>query len=201
MQSKDTNTRASGALNHPDSAQWMAFLYGEIAPEKKRELSAHLASCAACASQLRTWGSAMEDLDQWTLPVTRPRRREWVPALKWAAAAALVLVVGFALGRYASPAGAELASLKSRVAQLEQNSSGKNQRLLADFTRLHEEQRAADQQQVARAFHAMDLRLTNLRTELETVAVNAETGFEQTHENITRLVALSAPVNQSTQQQ
>ena len=218
MQSQDTNTRASGALNHPDAAQWMGFLYGEIAPEKKRELAAHLAGCAACANQVRTWGSAMKDLDEWSLPAARPQKREWVPALRWAAAAALVLVVGFALGRFASPARAELTSLKSRVAQLEQSAnqgnsdqnktlqaataaaSSETQRLLADFARVLEEQRAADQRQVSLAFRARDLRLDSFRTELETVALNTETGFQQTHENITRLVTLSAPTDRSIQQ-
>jgi len=63
MQSKDPNTRASGALNHPDAAQWMGFLYGEIAPEKKRELTAHLVGCAACANQIQTWRSTMKELE------------------------------------------------------------------------------------------------------------------------------------------
>ncbi|HYV29473.1 MAG TPA: zf-HC2 domain-containing protein [Candidatus Eisenbacteria bacterium] len=216
MQSKDPNTRASGALNHPDAAQWMGFLYGEIAPEKKRELTAHLVGCAACANQIQTWRSTMKDLDQWSLPAARPQKREWVPVLKWAAAAAIVLAVGFAFGRSVSPASAELASLKSRVAQLEKTTqqtdqtktiqaataaaNGEMQRLLTDFARVLEEQRVADQQQVRVAFRARDLRLDNFGTALETVALNTETGFKQTHENITRLVSLSVPANQPTQQ-
>ena len=68
------------------------------------------------------------------------------------------------------------------------------QRLLADYARLQEDQRATDRL----AFRAMDLRVNKLRSELETVALNTESSFEQTHENLTRLVALSSPADGST---
>ena len=212
MQSKDTNTRTAGAVNHPDQTEWMAFLYEEIAPAKKKQLSEHLASCAACAKQVQMWRGSMKELDQWVLPAMPQKQREWVPVLKWAVAAAVVLCVGFALGRTASPANAELASLKTRLAQLEQNAqrpasldeakavqvataaaNTETLRLLADYARTAEEQRLADRQQVNFVLRAM-------RNELETVAVNTETSFEQTHENMTRLVALTSPVESTTQQ-
>jgi hypothetical protein len=197
----------------------MAFLYEELAPERKRELSTHLKSCAACATQVRTWRSSMKELAQWVLPTARKRPRQWVPVVKWTAAAALVLGVGFAVGRMASPTGAELAGLKARVAQLEQNgqrpgggngsdtvqvataaANSEAQRLLADYARLNEEQRATDRQQVNFVLRAMDLHVSKLRSELETVAMNTENGFEQTHENLTRLVALAPPTDGSTSQ-
>jgi len=206
-------------VNHPDAPEWMAFLYEEIAPEKKRELSAHLASCAACAEQVQTWRGGMKELDQWVLPALPQKRREWVPVVKWAVAAAVVLCVGFALGRMASPASSEIASLKTRLAQLEQSvprSRGLDEgkavqvatsaantetlRLLADYSRSAEEQRVADRQQVNFTLQAFDLRLNRVRTELETVAVNTETSFEQTHENLTRLVALASPTDSTSQQ-
>ena len=49
MQSQETNTRTAGALKHPDTAEWMAFLYAEVAPERHRELEDHLAHCVECA--------------------------------------------------------------------------------------------------------------------------------------------------------
>ena len=206
MQSKDTNTRTTGAVKHPEAAEWMAFLYEELAPTKRRELSAHLASCPDCAGQVRTWGDSMKELDQWSLPAIRQRSHRWVPVVKWAAAALLLVGFGFGLGHLGSPASAELTSLKTKVAQLEQSArqqGGMDEKaikaLLDDYARAQEELRTDDRKQNALAFRSIDLRLSNLRSELETVALNTESGFEQTHENLTRLVALSAPADRTPQ--
>ena len=55
MQSQETNTRTTGALKHPDAAEWMAFLYAEVAPERRRELEDHLGHCADCSAQMDMW--------------------------------------------------------------------------------------------------------------------------------------------------
>jgi anti-sigma-K factor RskA len=139
------------------------------------------------------------------------------PVLKWAAAAALVLGVGFALGRQTSPASAQLVELKASVAQLAESvqrergvnlsnsvnfatAAANNEalRLLSEYSRLQAEQRMADQQAVALALRNFETRLGRLRTELETVALNTENGFEQTHENLTRLASFSAPLPADT---
>ena len=220
MQSQETNTRISGALKHPDAAEWMAFLYAERSPERRRELEGHLAHCADCSAQMETWRASSKALDEWRLPVIRRTSsaarlasRPWWPALKWAAAAAIVLVLGFAFGRQTSPDAAEFAALKTSVAQLaeavqqERGSTLSNNvniataaanaetlRLLAQYSQLQESQRATDQQNLAVAMRNFETRLGRLRTELETVALNTENGFEQTHENFSRLASFSAPL-------
>lgn len=196
----------------------MAFLYAEVTPKRRRELEVHAADCAECAAQLKTWRAGCSALDQWQLPVMRRfsadrlPSRPWWPALKWAAAA-LVLGLGFALGRQTSPNAAELAALKTSVAQLagaiqqERGASFSNDvntatraanaetlRLLAEYSQLQEIHRATDQQNLAVALRSFETRLGRLRAELETVALNTETGFEQTHENFSRLASFSAPV-------
>ena len=219
MQSQETNTRTTGALKHPDAAEWMAFLYAEVAPERRRELEDHLAHCADCSAQMDTWRASSKGLDEWRLPVMRrtssPARlalRPWWPALKWAAAA-LVLGLGFAFGRQTSPNASELAALKTSVAQLtgamqqERGAALSNNvniataaanaetlRLLADYSQLQASQRASDQQNLGVALRSFETRLGRLRAELETVALNTENGFEQTHENFSRLASFSAPV-------
>jgi hypothetical protein len=219
MHSQETNTRTTGALKHPDAAEWMAFLYAEAAPERQRELEDHLGHCADCSAQMDTWRASSKSLDEWKLPVMRrtssPARLAsppWWPALKWAAAA-LVLGLGFALGRQTSPNAAELAALKTSVAQLtgamqqERGAALSNDvniataaanaetlRLLAEYSQLQESQRASDQQNLGVALRSFETRLGRLRAELETVALNTENGFEQTHENFSRLASFSAPV-------
>jgi hypothetical protein len=212
MHSQDTKTRTPGIVNHPAPPEWMAFLYGELPTAQKRDLSVHLERCGECAEHVQNWRASMESLDQWALPAARPVARQWWPALRWAAAAALALGFFFMLGRHTSPAAAELAALKASVARLEQSAqregtftpaetieaaktaaNDETLRLLAEFSRLQDDQRSADRQAVNLTLQGVNLRLDKLRTELETVALNTESGFEQTHENFTQLVSLSMP--------
>src|SRR3954465_13994257 len=109
MHSKDPTQRASGALNHPDATQWMAFLYKEMTGKDKRQLEAHLKSCPACATQVATWRGSMKTLDSWRVRPARAAAATFVPMLKWAAAALVVLSLGFALGRRSATQANELA--------------------------------------------------------------------------------------------
>jgi hypothetical protein len=191
----------------------MSFLYGECAPERRRELGAHLATCPACATNVRTWRSSMNTLDEWPLPASRYARRQWVPVLKWAAAAAVVLAVGFAVGRQTSNARNEVAALKESVNQLSAlvqsehsfnlsnsvalaaSANTETLHLLNEYARLQQEQRASDQEVIKTALRTFDLRLGRVRSDLQTVAVNTEAGFEQTHQNLARLVSYTIPQN------
>jgi negative regulator of sigma E activity len=211
MQSQDSNTGTTGTLKHPDSSEWMSFLYGECAPERRRDLDAHLAACPTCTGQVQTWRSSMDALDDWPLPAKRHVRRQWLPILKWAAAAAVVLAVGFGLGRQTSNARAEVAALKGSIANLTANvqrehtmnlsnslamaatANTETLRLLGDYARLQQEQRVADQGVIKTALRSFDLRLGRIRSDLLTVAVNTEAGFEQTHENMAQLASYSIP--------
>jgi anti-sigma factor RsiW len=213
MQTHDPKSQSPSVLNHPSATEWMEFLYGELAPERKRELKSHLNQCAACAEQVTNWRASMSALDEWTLPARHRVRRERQPVLilKWAIAAVVVVGVGFALGRQASPAAGELAALKASVAQLtatmehERGINASNAvvaatavanaealRLLSDYAKLNEARRAEDQQAAAVALRAFEARLARLRAELETVAVNTEDGFQQTQAGLSRLAFLAA---------
>lgn len=211
MQSQESNTGTTRTLNHPDSSEWMSFLYGECAPERRRDLDAHLAACPTCAGQVQSWRSSMNALDDWPLPAKRHIRRHWVPTLKWAAAAAVVLAVGIGIGRQTSNARAEVAALKGSIADLTAivqrehtmnlsnslamaaTANTETLRLLGDYARLQQEQRAADQEVIKTALRSFDLRLGRVRSDLLTVAVNTEAGFEQTHENLAQLASYSIP--------
>ncbi len=210
MQYQDQNERTSGAVEHPDNKEWMAFLYRELAPARTRELRAHLAHCAPCAEQIKAWRTSLSALDAWTLPVPRPAPRQWLPVLKWATATALVLGLGVGLGRQTAPAAGDFAQLKASVAQLadtlqrERNQNAalalsaagaETARLLAEYAGTQDEQRAADRESFKLALQALDSRFTRLQSQLETVAVNTEDGFQQTRQNLTRLASYSLPAN------
>lgn len=97
---------------HPSPEQWMAFMYGEDSPDEHRQLDEHLQACAACRRQIGAWRDGMRALDEWTLPA--PHRRVPVRrALRWAAAAAVVLGVGLVLGRISSTSASDPQKLQA----------------------------------------------------------------------------------------
>ena len=198
MHSKQSTPRTTGAMNHPEPSEWMEFVYDESTPARKQELEAHLASCPQCAAQVRDWRGSARSLDAWALPATRSVNTWMAPTVKWAAAAALVLFLGFWAGRVSGGSRAELAALKNSVArlseQVEKNNAAANEetlRLLAAYTRVQDARQTADKEALGLALADFRTRLTRLRAELETVAVNTETGFKETHDSLDRVVAIS----------
>ena len=96
---------------HPTPEEWMSFLYGEDAPPRHIELDAHLRDCAQCRQQVQQWRGSMSALDAWSVP--QARRRVFArPAAQWVAAAALVLGLGFGLGRVTIGPAPDLAQVK-----------------------------------------------------------------------------------------
>jgi hypothetical protein len=207
MQTNDNRTAVG--VNHPGADEWMAFLYDEIAPERKQELQSHLDQCATCEAQLNQWHNGMAALDEWKLPTMRRAKRrplQAVAMLKWAAAIAVLLALGFALGRQTSASAKELALLKASVARLSEKIERENNRdagsetvrLLSDYARLDEDRRVEDQRALALAIRTLDLKLSTLRTELETVAVNTQDSFQQTQEGISQLALAASEEPKST---
>lgn len=197
-------------MTHPAPAEWMDFIYAELAPERQHELQGHLAACPACAAQIKSWRATMGSLDRWSAPASCRSSRRLVQPLRWAAAAVVFLLAGFALGRLNTTSAREFAELKTTVTQLSDSlqrdrtltlsnavaaaSSAANQetlRLVSDYAQLQDDQRAADKRALAVALRNADFRIDKLQSDLETVALNAQAGFEQTHQNITRVASLT----------
>ncbi|MCC7374166.1 MAG: zf-HC2 domain-containing protein [Verrucomicrobiales bacterium] len=90
-------------MKHPDTQEWMGWLYGEAAPAAKLDLEAHLAVCPECRERVERWRSTMDHLDAAAAPrleaVRRPRSWPW---LKVSAAAAVLLISGGLVGRMSS---------------------------------------------------------------------------------------------------
>lgn len=92
----------------------MAHLYNEADDNTRANLEAHLAVCPDCKQSLAGWRATMGSLNSWTLP-TRQRTRWAQPAVvKWAAAAAVTLAVGFGFGRFSSP-GLDLQAAQAQL--------------------------------------------------------------------------------------
>jgi hypothetical protein len=91
-------------MNHPEPAEWIPFLFDEADRGTKERLSAHLASCDACAADVEDWKQSLNRLDSWKLPPASRKASpaRWAPPLAWAAAAAIV-IAAFAVGRATAP--------------------------------------------------------------------------------------------------
>jgi len=198
---------------HPEQSEWMDFLYEEVAPARKRDLLQHLEQCPSCARHLDEWRESMQALDKFELPPAPRIKRSWAPVFQFAAAAAFVLLAGFALGRRGATSPAEIESLRHSVAQLAlmvqaQETTGYSNsifaattaaseetiRLLGDYSRGQEDKRLADRQALGLALQTFEARLARVTGDLETVAVNTQTGFQETHQNLSQLVSYYGPV-------
>lgn len=90
-------------MNHPTREQWMDYVYGECEPGEQARFAEHLDGCSECRRAVASWRGVLGELDAYQ--VTEPaRRRAWMPRLaRWAAAAAVVIAIGYGLGRASAP--------------------------------------------------------------------------------------------------
>src|SRR5262245_30714305 len=99
---------------HPTPEQWMAFVYGEDTPAEHLQLEEHLRACPDCRPQVARWRESMRALDAWTLP--KPKRRPATArGLRWAAAAAIFLGAGLAIGRLVSTSAPDAQQLQATL--------------------------------------------------------------------------------------
>lgn len=92
-----------------DREKLIAYLYDEADASERRQMDAHLAGCAECREELRSFRSVRQDLLAWDVPAhesvwkpfATPMITPWyrqVPAWGLAAAAMLVFGIGLAGG-------------------------------------------------------------------------------------------------------
>jgi hypothetical protein len=90
---------------HPTQEQWMEFIYDELDTPRKRVVQQHLNYCADCQLKKSELDRTKKSLDTWrvTVPARHQFQRNWMPAVKWAAAAAVLVTTAFATGRMSRP--------------------------------------------------------------------------------------------------
>ncbi len=97
-------------MKHPNREQWVPYVFGEASPDAAQSLGKHLAECAECRAQVDAWRRTLKRLDAWQVPSRRRGVSVAAPVLKWAIAAAIVLGVGFGLGRVVPASDAKTAA-------------------------------------------------------------------------------------------
>lgn len=201
-------------MKHPEREEWIPYLYRETTPDVRRRLAAHLSECPACREQLQTWQHSQARLDSWKMSSVRPRPGGFAPLLKWAAAAALVLAIGFGAGRLSAKpdVNALRAALEpqlrqdlARLAREEAERSSaqtrsETQAMLAAYASSWDGQRRNDNQLVRTALDRLELQTLSLKKELDTVAVNTDAGLEQTEQQLAQLIVYNPPTAGSPQQ-
>jgi anti-sigma factor RsiW len=183
----------------------MEFLYNEVTPARKQELGTHLNTCTTCSKCVESWRNSMFALNDYKVPAFKPgpsNASQWVPVFRWATAATVFVTIGILIGRTSDRSESELRELQASVARLNQASrqqagvtpegvaliaSQQTARILEDYSRSIETQRAIDQRTTALALNSLEGKITGIRTELETVAVNTQDGLRVTHAGLAEL--------------
>jgi len=212
-------------MNHPDREAWVPYLFGETNSKQQQQLDAHLNDCAECREQLERWQRSLQRLDDWQLPLAEPTQRRFqsfVPLFKLAAAAAVVLCVGYGLGRVsARPDTAKLRAaiepqirtelrseldrvlddkLKTQAAAILAAAARHADEVGESSARALSEARNEDHQAVLTAFDKFDTQratdLLSLKRQVDTLAFNTDLGLRETQQRFAQFANYSQPSNQ-----
>ena len=102
-------------MAHPSHEEWMTYLYEDLDSKSRAALDAHLDACAACRAQLAAWRAASAELDAWELPAIPQRRRGVAGIVRVGIAAALLLAIGYCIGRLAAPPPPDEEALRAAL--------------------------------------------------------------------------------------
>jgi len=182
-------------MNHPKGEDWVQYLYGELKPDLRRQLDEHLQGCAECGQELQNWKRSLQRLDAWKLPRTSARLDAVAPFLKWAAAALLVLGLGFGFGRLTARQ-ADLEKVRARVEPEIRREFAEMLRREIDkssATTLAQAQRQAEE--VGAAYYAL------LKKDVDTVAINTDVSLQQAQRELMQVADSTQPTERQTKEQ
>lgn len=208
MHTTQANEGKADFMKHPAEEQWMAYLYGEVRGERKKELAAHLEQCPECGARIAKWRETMTALDSWKIntPVATPSNSG---LLKWGIAAALMIGIGlgFGVSHVVLSSGQKEAALKIRAevqAEMKTQMTQQREQILADVTKAMDEKRAEDNRATLIALRQLNAAhradYNSLQTDLETMALTTETSLRQAQQQIVTLANYSETDNNSTKQ-
>jgi hypothetical protein len=174
-------------MNHPSREELTLHVLGEASGDMRQRLAEHLRACPECAAEARRWHATLHRLDSWRLRPPRAPRAWPVPQLRWAAATAALVLLGFALGLAFAPARSAARDQAALTATLRQEMRQSLQQLAAQV----DTGRAAD----LRAIQDLLVRLEQrraadyaaLRKDLETVATLADDQLRAARDQLTLL--------------
>ena len=182
-------------MNHPKPEDCVQYLYGEIKPDLRRQLKDHLEGCAECREELQNWKRSLHQLDAWKLPRTNSRLDAFMPFMKWAAAALIILGLGFGFGRLTARQ-ADLEQVRARVESQIRREFAEMLRREIDksvATTLAQAQRQAEE--VGATYYAL------LKKDLDTVAINTDVSLQQAQRELMQVADYKQPAERQTKEQ
>jgi hypothetical protein len=188
-------------MKHPTDDEWMSYLFNELESGARTNLTGHLHGCPECKVKIHDWQAARTSLDAWRLPLRRTRSWFAQPLLKWAAAAVVMLGIGFSIGRLTS-ATVDIARVRAAIEPLVRRQIHQEMaQSLGEFARTIETNRNADKRAIYAALdklesqHAGDF--ISLKKDLDTVAVLTDAGLRHTEQQLVQLADYTQPANSS----
>jgi len=202
-------------MSHPKREEWVPYVFGESNAQAHRHLSAHLDVCSECRAEVQAWKKSLNRLDAWKVPAAPRQLRLLGHAINWAAAAAVVLLVGFGVGRV-SATKVDLVKVRTAIepqirqevsqqveriirAELARNasatvaaSSQQTEQALAALAKALQEARAEDNRAVSAALKRLETQtfaqFVALKKDLDTVAMNTDASLRDTAQQLVQLV-------------
>ena len=216
-------------MNHPTREEWMSYLYDELTAEEHSSLAAHLAVCPDCKTRVSDWRSARTNLDAWQLPARPARVPLQRPLVRWAAAAALMIGIGFGAGRFATPAAANAGKIRAAIEpeirqQLRQEftqllrdeldkaasatlaaSGEQTKHWVEDYAQALATKRTEDNQAIYAALNKLESQrradFVSLKKDVDTVAWWTDAGLRRARQELVQLADYTQPANSSNSPQ
>lgn len=182
-------------MTHPSREDLVCYLYDELDATARPAVADHLKDCAECRQTLESLQAVRRGLAEWQIAdapriaAVRKARLALPTVVRWAASAAAMVALGFGLARWSTPnPEAARAAIAAEVRQelrqeLQQFASSQDARLreyreaMTTVLGQMEAQRVAD--------------YADLRRDMETVAITAETGLRSTSKGLYQLAAIA----------
>lgn len=162
-------------MKHPQQEAWIEYLYGESAEPQRIELDLHLQKCAECRSRIDGWRKTLGNLDATTKPLGQPVSGPKPVRWQLGAAAVILLLIGIAVGRFSVSTDALRSEI---VAELNQGMEDQ----LSTLANQIQTARLEDREVTLQLLEEFELRRvageSQMRRELETVAVNTQTRLQ-----------------------
>jgi len=178
-------------MNHPKREEWVPYLYGEARPDVRRHLKAHLRECSECREEIQSWKQSLSQLDAWKLPSTRKFNELFSPLLRLAAAAMIVLGIGFNAGRL-SATGATAEKVRAAVEPQLRKELAQLAREEANRAAAETLASANEQSEKIASAYAQALWFS-LKKDVDVLAVNVDEGLRNTTQELIQLIDYKKP--------
>jgi hypothetical protein len=179
-------------MEHPTYEELLTLIEKTGSASSVKALKRHVDQCPQCRAELGAWQTTIRRLEGYgwpTLHEVRPALTRTL--LRWSAAAAIILAIGFGLGRLSRPSSDQLKQMIAQ--QVEQQVDSRSSRLVQDTLQAVQWKQTENQRMVfamlnqLREKHEADF--FSLRHDLETAASVADGDLQRSQQQLNQLAA------------